>query len=451
MVIEICAVGGYSEVGKNMTAIKYNNEVIICDIGFFMPAIIAYEEEGDVLRKNFNKENLLKINAIPDDSVIDNWKGMVKAIVLGHCHLDHIGAVPYMAPEYSCPVIGTPYTLEILRSILRDERLRIPNKLKPLNVNTKLRLTKDLTLEFINATHSTLQTTMIAIHTPEGVIVYANDYKFDEHPVVGKKPNILRLKELGNKHKVLAVIMDALYSNAHKKTPSEKVAREMLRDVLLGTENENNAVVVTTFASHIARLKSIIDFGKKLRRKIVFLGRSLQKYVSAAERLNLINFTKDIKLVYKSRAIKQALQDINKNRGKYLIVCTGNQGEPNAILTRIANHELPFNFKNGDHVIFSSRTIPEPTNIANRAYLENKLEKAGVRIFKDIHVSGHACREDHRDLINMLKPKHVIPAHGDVDKLTPLAKLAMEMGYVLGENVHILRNGQVLRLGLQNI
>lgn len=446
MKVEICAVGGYSEVGKNMTAIKVGNEVIICDMGFYLPEIIAYEEEGEVIRRDFTKEKLLNINAIPDDRVIEDWLPYVKAIVLGHCHLDHIGAVPYMAKDYKCPIIGTPYTLEVLKTILRDERINIPNKFKPLNVNAKIRISDNITIEFINATHSTLQVVMMAIHTPAGIIVYANDYKFDKHPILGKKPNYARLKELGRGGNVIAVIMDALYSDAHMKTPSEKVAREMLNEVMLGTENRGHAVIVTTFASHIARLKSIIDFGLRMRRKIVLLGRSLHKYVSAAEKLNLVRFTKDAELIGRGKAAKRKLEAISKARDKYLIVCTGNQGEPNAMLTRITRNEMPFKFEPGDQVIFSSRTIPDPANIANRAKVEERLSRMGVRIFKDIHVSGHASREDHRDLITMLKPKHVIPAHGDVDKLTPLAKLATEMGYVLGQNVHIMRDGQLIEL-----
>jgi len=446
MKVEICAIGGYSEVGKNMTAIKVGNEVIICDMGFYLPEIIAYEEEGEVVRRDLTKEKLLNINAIPDDRVIKEWQPYVKAIVLGHCHLDHIGAVPYMAKDYKCPIIGTPYTLEVLKTILRDERINIPNKFKPLNVNARIKISDKISIEFINATHSTLQVVMIAIHTPAGTIVYANDYKFDKHPILGKKPNYARLKELGRSGNVIAVIMDALYSDAHMKTPSEKVAREMLNEVMLGTENRGHAVIVTTFASHIARLKSIIDFGLRMRRKIVMLGRSMHKYVSAAEKLNLVRFTKDVELIGRSKAAKRKLEAISKARDKYLIVCTGNQGEPNAMLTRITRNEMPFKFKPGDQVIFSSRIIPDPANMANRAMVEERLSRMGVRIFKDIHVSGHASREDHRDLITMLKPKHVIPAHGDVDKLTPLAKLATEMGYVLGKDVHIMRDGQLIEL-----
>ncbi len=447
MKLEICTVGGFSEVGKNMTAIRYGNEVVVCDMGLHLPKIISFEEENsDMPRRDVSKQTLIDADAIPNDSFIEDWKPFTKAILLGHCHLDHIGAVPYMAEDYNCPIIGTPYTLEVLKTILRDEKIRIKNPFKPLNSNAKLKISKNITIEFINTTHSTIQTVMMVIHTPAGSVLYANDFKFDNHPIIGKKPNYARLKQLGKEGNIKALILNSIYAHAHQKTPSENVAREMLKDVLLGTENKGNAIIVTTFASHIARLKSIVEFGLKLNRKIVFLGRSLHKYVKAAERLNLITFSKNVELVKTGRAARKRLAEISKKRDKYLIVCTGNQGEPNAILTRIAMKELKFDFKPKDHVIFSSHTIPVPINIANRALVEERLIRQGVRIFKDIHVSGHCSREDDRDLIEMVKPKNVIPAHADVDKLTNLAKLAVEMGYELGKTVHIMHDGQNIEL-----
>ena len=443
--IEICAVGGYNEVGKNMTAIKYGDEVVVCDMGLHLPKIITFEEGGGC-REELTREELINIDAIPDDSVIEQWNKNVKAIVVTHCHLDHLGAIPFMASDFKCPIIGTPFTLEVMKSILRDDRIKLPNQLKVLNPNSSMKLSENITVEFINMTHSTPQTVMAVIHTPEGAVIYANDFKFDNHPVVGKKPNYDRLKEIGKKG-VAAIIVDALYSSSNMKTPSEKVAREMLKDVMLGTENEGNLVVVTTFASHIARLSSIVDFGKKMHRKILFLGRSLDKYVRAAETIKIIDFTKSVDLVGGSANVERKLRVVVKNRGKYLIVCTGNQGEPNATLMKMALGEFPsFRFEKNDHMIFACRTIPSPINIANRAMIEEKIEKQGVRIFKDLHTSGHASREDHRDLLNMLKPKHVIPAHGDMTKLSPMADLACEMGYELGKTVHLLRNGQIIEL-----
>ncbi len=445
MKVEICAVGGYNEVGRNMTAIKIGNEVVICDMGLYLPKIINYEEE-EGSRKGLSRGKMIEIDAVPDDSMIDSWVGGVKAIIPSHCHLDHIGAIPYLASKYDCPIIGTPYTLEVLKAIMADDKLKMPNKLRSLNANSRMKLGENFSVEFFNITHSTIQCVMIALHTPAGIIVYCNDFKFDNHPTLGKKPSYEHFKQLGEDGKVFAVIADALYSGSSMKTPSEKVAREMLKDVLLGIDNTDHAVIVTTFASHLARLESILEMGKRMNRKVVFLGRSLYKYISAAESLKLVNFSESGELLNFSNKVKGRLHEISKNRGKYLIICTGNQGEPGSILRRMVDSDLPFEFRDGDQVIFACKTIPSPINMANRAILEEKLARKGCRIFKDIHVSGHAAKEDHRDLFNYFRPKHIIPAHGSLEQTSPMSELATSMGYTLGKTVHLMRNGQILEL-----
>ena len=203
-----------------------------------------------------------------------------------------------------------------------------------------------------------------------------NDFKLDNHPVIGKKPDYEKLKSLGD-GSVKVLILDSLNSTSQMKTPSEKVAREMLKDVVLGVNTENKAIVVTTFSSHIARLRSIIDFGKHLNRKIVFLGRSLEKYVGTAENLKLVSFKDQVEIVGFREKVKEKLKRIMKNKDKYLIVCTGNQGEPDAVLARMARRDLPWKFDSGDIVIFSCRTIPTAETIANRDELEKKLTKHG--------------------------------------------------------------------------
>lgn len=442
--MEICTVGGYAEIGKNMTAIKVNDEAVAVDMGLFLPKLIDFEEEGGD-RKTTTTENLMKMGAIPNDRVIDPWRKNIKAIALGHCHLDHIGAVPYLAQKYNCPIIGTPYTLEVLKNMIKEENFAMRNELKSLNPNSNFKVSKDISIELINMTHSTLQTAMIAIHTKEGIVLYANDFKFDNHPVVGKKPDMKRLKEIGQEG-VKALIVDSLYAGDERKTPSEKVAREMLKDVILGTNSENNAIITTTFASHIARLKSIYDFGEQLNRKVVFLGRSMMKYVMAAEKLNLVKFPKASIAGYADKISKKLKEIEREGRSNYLIVCTGGQGEPRSVLNRIATNQLPFEIASDDHVVFSCKTIPVPINQANRAELEGRLKKKKARIFTDIHVSGHAGREDLRDLIKITKPEHIIPAHGEMSMLTALSDLATEMDYEPGKTVHVIGNGQILNI-----
>jgi len=440
--IEICTVGGYDEVGKNMTAVNVDNEVVILDMGIHLESYIKYTEDEDIIK--IEPSELIKVGAVPDVTKIEKWKKNVKAIIPTHAHLDHVGAVPYLSSNYDAPILGTPFTIAVLKTILKDEGIVIKNKIRKLTPNSVFQLSKNLKLEFINITHSTPHTVMAALHTKYGTILYANDFKFDRFPTLGDKPNYKRLKQLGKKG-VLCLILDSTYSQSYTKTPSESVAKEMLRDVLLGTGNRGKAVFVTTFSSHIARLRSIVECGQKMNRKVVFLGRSLSKYCRASESIGIAKFS-DVEIVKYRKDIKRNLAKMRK-RGisKYLVVLTGHQGEPKAALSRVANGELGFNFEPDDHVVFSCKTIPTPTNIENRRVLEEKLKKQHVRIFKDIHVSGHAAREDSRDLIGLVRPKHIIPAHGEHKMTNAMADLALEMGYK-PKNIHVMRDGQVLKI-----
>ncbi len=444
--IKLYTIGGYSEVGKNMTALQIGNDVILLDCGLYLPAVIELEEKE---KAAINEKRLRDIGALPNDLLLHRLglRSKVRAIIASHAHLDHIGAIPYIAPAYNAEIISTPFSIELLKTILRDDNLKLNNRIKALQPNSSCVINgeKQHKVELINVTHSTLQTAMIAVHTAQGVVLYANDFKFDNTPIVGKKPNYERLKEIA-KEGVIALIVDSLYAGDERKTPSEKIARGLLEDVLLTTSNENACIIITTFSSHIARLKSIVDFGKQLNRDIVFIGRSLNKYVSAASRLKLAPFIKDVYSVTYRNQIERMLKKISKNRAKYMVVCTGHQGEPGSVLDRLSRNMLPFTFSNKDHVIFSSRTIPTPINIASKEQVEKRLREKGVRIFDSVHVSGHAAREDLRDFITMMQPQHIIPAHGDLQKLTSLAELATELGYRLGKDCHIMQDSQKLSL-----
>lgn len=443
--IKLHAIGGYSEVGKNMTAIELGDDAFIFDAGLFLPPIVELENPRG---EPYTEKKLREIDALPNDSTIKKIKDKVRAILVSHAHLDHVGALPYMAQNYGhAEIAATPFTIEFLKSVLQDQNIKFSNRLRTVTPNSSFiaKGKKDYEVEFLNVTHSTLQTAMMALHTDKGTILYANDFKFDNTPILGKKPNYERLKQIAKKG-VLALIVDSLYADDERKTPSEKIARGLLEDVLLTTANENACIAVTTFSSHIARLKSIVDCGKQLNREILFLGRSLHRYVSAASRLKLVPFMKNIRLISYRTQLERALKKVSKNRTKYMLVCTGHQGEPGSILDRLTRGVLPFKFISRDHVIFSSRIIPSPINLANRKQLEKKLKSEGVRIFTDVHVSGHCGREDLRDLIEMLQPQQIIPAHGDMQKLTALAELATELGYKLGKDVHILQDGQTLNL-----
>ncbi|MBT3298761.1 RNase J family beta-CASP ribonuclease [archaeon] len=447
MSIEICSIGGYSECGKNCTAVKIDDEVIIIDIGLNMENYVKHTQDqyDDVVKREYN--DLLSVNAVPNMSLIKDWKNKVKAIVASHGHLDHIGAIPFVAGQFpKVPIISTPYTSEILKSILRDERLKIPNRIVAQNPNSKIKISKNITIELVYVTHSIPQASLVVIHTIYGKIVYANDFKLDNTPTLGQKTNIKRLKEI-SKEGVKLLISESLYAGMYGKSPSESIAKQMLKEVVGSINCDGKGIIMTTFASHIARLKSMIEIGKTLNRKIVFFGRSLDKYVKAAEKLNLVNFTKDVNIYRRRGEIEKVMNRINKlGNDKYLIICTGHQGEERAILSRIADNELPLKSNRGDLVIFSCSVIPVELNKENRKILERKLIKKGLRIFPDVHSSGHGYREDYRELIHLLNPENIVPSHAGHDLAEKLIDLAEEMGYYKNKNIFLMENGKRLKL-----
>ncbi|MBI3034457.1 RNase J family beta-CASP ribonuclease [Candidatus Woesearchaeota archaeon] len=441
--IELTAVGGYSEVGRNMTAIKAGNEAVILDIGLHMENYVNLNNDDDNVK--LSAEDLLKAEALPNIDSIKDWAPMVKLIIPSHAHLDHVGGIPYLCGRYNAEVLASPFTAEVLKKIMDDEKIRVKNKIRVLNVNSVYKQSDELKVEMISITHSTPQSVIVAVHTKHGIILYANDFKFDLYPVIGKKPDLEKLRQLGDKG-VLAMVIESTYAGLYQKMPSESVARQMLKDVLTGLQSSRKAIVITTFASHIARIKSIMEFGKKMNRKIVFLGRSFAKYINAAEKTGIAEFSRQAEIVKYSRQIKKKLKKVMKEgKDKYLLVVTGHQGEPSSTLFKMANNDMDFHFEPGDNIIFSCRVIPTATNIANREYLEKALNKQGARMFKDIHVSGHSAREDHREMIQLVRPKHLIPAHGPFEMTSKMAELAYELGYKR-ENVHLLKNGQRIML-----
>jgi ribonuclease J len=441
MNVKIYALGGYEEVGRNMTCVETENEAVILDMGVYMDRFVPLQDE----KKQCSTKTLINEDVIPDDRPIHHLRKKVKAIVLSHAHLDHIGATFWLSSSYDCPIITTPYTNRILRQKEENDGMKLKNKLLCITPNSSYKISEKIEIEFILATHSVIHSSMINIITPKGNVLYSLDYKFDNHPVIGQTTNKQRLRQLGNEH-TLALIVDSTNAEKESKTYSESVAKEMLRDVILGMETEKQGMFVSTFSSHIARLKTIFDVSQKLNRDVVFLGRSLYEYINAAEELDFVNFSDNAELIKSPYQSKKRLHEINKNKDRYLVVATGSQGEANATLSKIVNEDIPLHLNDNDFVIFACGVIPTPTIQANRQILEHKIHHKKGRIFKDIHVSGHASREDIRDLIKIVSPEHIIPGHGDMRKLTSVATLATDMGYTLGKNVHILQNGQHVTL-----
>ena len=449
--MEVCTISGYEEVGKNMTAVKSGDDVVIFDAGIHLPSLIELQEKGE--QGPYSEKKLRSHEALPDDRVLDKlgWRKKVRAIVIGHAHLDHVGGLPHLAHRYpEAEIIATPFTMEVLESLAKEEGIKLKNKKRRINQDTTHEIKgkkSRLKLEFINATHSIPSCVFAVWHTSEGGFFYALDFKFDEHPVMGKPSNYKRLKELGKEGNIRAMVIDALYSDAERRTASERIARNLVQEGLSYARDKDSALFVTTFSSHIARLKSIVDYGKKTKRKIVFIGRSLHKYVNCAIKTGICPFKNDITLLKYRKQINAFLKKVEKNRGEYLIVCTGHQGEQGSILDRVVNDETPFKFRKGDHVLFSSSIIPVPVHINARARLDKKLKAKGVRLQTDLHVSGHGGKEDLRDMVEFVKPKHILSAHGTLEQETPLITMASdELGYKFQKTAHLSSNGNVLNL-----
>lgn len=441
MSVEVIAIGGYEEVGRNMTAVKVGEDVIIFDMGIHLDRI-SIHEDTDIDR--MHSLDLIERGVIPDDTLMKDVDGKVKGIVFSHGHLDHIGAVAKLAHRYDAPLIGTPYTAALIQKQINGERkFKVNNPIKTLNPGGKMKLSEDIILEFVQSTHSIPQAVFPVLHTPEGIIVYALDFKFDNHQKVSPPPDYRRLKELGRKG-VLALIVEStnIKDTNEVKTYSERIARNILEDLMRGPLYEKTGMIVTTFSSHVERVQTIADIAKKSHREILFLGRSMERFCGIAESQGILKLPKNSSIYGSPKAVNKALMKAEDNREKYLLVTTGHQGEPDALLPRIANGKTPFNIKKGDNVIISAPIIPNPTNAANRHIMERRLKASGARIYANAHVSGHAGREDHRDFIRMLKPQHIIPAHGDLSMLSAYGELAEEEGYRIGNNVHILRNAQ---------
>lgn len=441
MSVEIKAVGGWGEVGKNMTAVRVDNDVVIFDMGLHLPNYIKVTETEPDEYSKVTESSLRAADAVPNDTTIKNWKPNVRAIVVTHAHLDHVGAIPYVANKYLAPVICTPFTAAILRALCRDAKISLRNKIIELKPGKTHKLTNNLQIEFIHTTHSTPQTIIAALHTPEGIIVYGNDYKLDNTPVLGKEPDYARFKQLG-KIGVLALIQDCIYAGDRRHTPSETVAKELLRENLLEIDTKGKGIIVTTFASHIARLKTIAEFGKQLKRKVIIMGRSMSKYSYAAKDSGVTDLSRMAKIITFARQIRRTLKEVQE-RGKhrYLLVVSGHQGEPKSALSKMANGIYNWNF-DGDHVIFSAHVIPADINRENREKLDSQLISLGARLFTDVHVSGHSSGEDMRDIITMLKPAHLFPTHGERDMMHAFNQLAKEMGYTLSETLHPIVNGE---------
>jgi len=443
--IGIIAVGGYNEMGRNMTAVHVGGDIIIFDMGLRLDQVQIHE---DVEIERMHSLDLIKIGAIPDDTVMKGVDGTVRAIVCTHGHLDHIGAISKLAHRYRAPIIATPYTIGLIKQLIKSER-KFPaeNELVEMNAGETKEVSKNLSIEFIRVQHSTLDCVFIAVHTPRGILLYANDFKMDRTPTLGEPPDIKRLKQIG-KEGVFLMITESTNAAIAGKTPSERIAKALLNDVLIGTEETESGVIVTTFSSHIARIAATLEIAEKMDRIPVLMGRSMDKYVKLAAKMGYVQLPEDLKIYGVRKNIDKAFARIAaEGKEKYLPIVTGHQGEPGSVLERISMDNTGYRIESGDKVIFSANVIPTPSTRANRHALETKLKMRGARIYDGVHVSGHASKEDHWELLRMINPEHVIPAHGNLIMHSSYIEMAESTGYVLGDTLHLLRNGEELVLG----
>ncbi len=431
MGLSIIPIGGYGEVGKNCTAVKVDDDIFLLDLGIHLENYIRLSEEDD-LKKGLSKELLLKENAVPDISIIDAKK--VKGIIISHAHLDHVGAVPYLANNFDCDVHVTPFTAAFLEQHISDKRKELHGDIIRHDFKKRFRLTDKVEAELVEVTHSTPQSAIIILYTPYGNVVYINDFKLDPTPMIGSVTDL----EYVAKSRPKALILDTLYADVDKHVPSERFAHELLERALISRDLKGRNIIVTTFASQIARISGIIRLAEKMNRKVMIVGRSMAKYLQAAKESGVSDIIDKQEVIRYGSKVKRVLSKVDDHRD-YIFVVTGGMGEPNAVLTRMLDEEL-VPIKRKDLVVFSNRLIPTPTIIKARDHLERKIQGYGLELLKDLHVSGHGAGKDMEEVLRVLKPEVVIPVHSEDDTRQTFKRIAGNIP------VKILHNGEELLL-----
>ena len=444
MEVEIATIGGYEAVGRQMTAVRAGDDVVIFDMGLNLSKVLIHD---NVETERMHSLDLIDMGAIPDDRVMSDIEGDVQAIVPTHGHLDHIGAISKLAHRYDAPVVATPFTIELVKQeIDSEEKFGVQNDLVKMEAGGTMPIGDKTELEFVNVTHSIIDAINPVLHTPEGAVVYGLDKRMDHTPVLGDPIDMERFREIGREG-VLCYIEDCTNANKKGRTPSESVARRHLEDAMRSMEDYNGGIVATTFSSHIARVKSLVEFAEDIGRQPVLLGRSMEKYSGTAERLGFVDFPEDLGMYGHRKSVDRTFKRImEEGKENYLPVVTGHQGEPRAMLTRMGRGETPYELDKGDKVIFSARVIPEPTNEGQRYQSEKLLSMQGARIYDDIHVSGHLNKEGHYEMLDALQPKNVIPAHQDMSGYSDYVNLCEDEGYKVGRDLHISRNGNIIQI-----
>ncbi len=415
--VKIIPLGGLEQIGMNITAIEYEDTIVVIDCGLAFP-----------------EEDMLGIDlVIPDITYLKENIEKVKGLVVTHGHEDHIGAIPYIEKELNMPIYATKLTMGLIDNKLREHNLLNNVKRKVVKHGQTINL-GCFRIEFIRSNHSIADSSGLAIYTPAGILVHTGDFKVDFTPVFGETIDLQRYAELGKKG-VLALMADSTNVERPGFTPSEKKVGRTF-DILF-SENRNSRLIIATFASNVDRVQQIINSADKYGRKVVIEGRSMVNVINTASELGFIQIP-DNTLI----GIEQMKSYPDE---QIVLITTGSQGENMAALSRIAaNIHNKISIKPGDTVILSSSPIPGNEKAINK--IINELEMKGAKvIFQDTHVSGHACQEELKLIYALTKPQYAIPVHGEYRHLKRHSELAIEMG-VEKKNVQILSNGTVLEL-----
>ncbi len=399
-----CPLGGSGEIGMNMNLFAFGNDDaqkwLMVDIGV-----------------TFADDTLPGIDLIyPDPGFILDKKDDLLGIILTHAHEDHIGAIAHIWPQLKCKIFATPFTAVLIKEKFKEKKIEISNYLKIVDLNGTVKL-DPFVVEFVTLTHSILEPNGLCIKTPVGTVLHTGDWKCDPNPLIGNTVNEKKLKEIGEQG-VLAMICDSTNVFSPGRAGSELDVRESLLKIM---SKKSKRIIVTSFASNVARMETIFYCAKNTGRQISLVGRSMHRIYKAARQCG---YLKNVIDPVDPRDVK------NISREKIVYLCTGSQGEPMGAMMRIANYVHPdVIMEENDTVIFSSKIIPG--NEKKLYKLHNQLVKNGIEVVSEenefVHVSGHPNQEDLRDMYNWVKPKSVIPVHGEHRHMAEHINFAKEM------------------------
>lgn len=417
--LKIIPLGGLQEIGKNITVFEYGDDIVVVDCGLAFP-------EDDMLGIDL---------VIPDFTYLEKNQDKIRGLVITHGHEDHIGAIPYLLQKINVPIYATKLTAGLISHKLEEHRLLKSTKLKIVNQGQTITLGK-IRVEFIRSCHSIPDAVALAIHTPAGTVVHTGDFKIDYTPIDDERMDFGRLAELGNKG-VLALMSDSTNSERKGYTMSESTVGEVFDKLFF---NCTKRIVVATFASNVHRVQQIVNSAVENNRKIAVCGRSMINMISTAMELGYINVPENVFIDIDM--IKNYTDD------QLVIITTGSQGETMSALTRMAAGEhKKVTITPNDLVIISANPIP-----GNEKYVAKVIDdlmKIGAEVvyssLEDIHVSGHACQEEQKLMLSLVRPKYFIPVHGEYRQLIAHSETAKKVG-IKPENIFLTTNGRILEL-----